>query len=86
MNTPTVMTTPTTTDLARIEVKVDMLTQAINKLVLFEERQAVQSLAITALTLRTTTMEQKLDMWINRGIGVWAFAMAGFTLYKTFGH
>lgn len=35
-----------TTDLYRIERKVDGLTAAINKLVLFEERQTVQALAI----------------------------------------
>ncbi len=35
-----------TTDLFRLETKVDTLTTAINRLVLFEERQAVQALAI----------------------------------------
>lgn len=80
--------TPTMTpiDLARIEVKVDNLTYAINKLVLFEERQAVQALAITALTARTYTIEQKLDKWINRGIGVWALAVTLFTIFKAFWH
>lgn len=80
------MTPITQTELSRIEVKVDLLTQAINKLVLFEERQAVQSLAISSLTTRISFLEQKLDMWINRGVGAWAVFVAGFSIYKTLGH
>jgi hypothetical protein len=72
------------TDLSRLEVKVDILTVAINKLVLVEERQSVQALSITSLTARITILEQKLDMWINRGVGVWALAATLFTLYKAF--
>jgi hypothetical protein len=72
------------TDISRLEQKVDILTAAINKLVLVEERQSVQSLAIASLTTRVTILEQKLDMWINRGIGAWAVAATLFTFYKTF--
>lgn len=68
----------------RLERKVDDLTDAVTKLVLFEERQTVQSLAITSLSSRVTSTEQKLDMWVNRGIGVWAFAVTIFTVYKAF--
>jgi hypothetical protein len=75
-----------TTDISRLEVKVDTLTAAINKLVLVEERQSVQSLAISSLTSRVTILEQKLDMWINRGVGAWAIAATLFTVYKTFMH
>ena len=71
------------TDISRLEGKVDTLTVAINKLVLVEERQSVQSLAISSLTTRVTILEQKLDMWINRGVGVWALAATLFTVYKT---
>ena len=77
------MTNPT--DLRRIEVKVDTLTEAVNKLVLFEERQAVQAALLTVLTDRTTQVEQKLDMWINRGIGVWAVVSTAVIFYKTLG-
>lgn len=73
-----------TTDISRLENKVDTLTAAINKLVLVEERQSVQSLAISSLTTRITVLEQKLDMWINRGVGVWALAATLFTAYKMF--
>lgn len=72
-------------DITRLERKVDSLTDAVTKLVLFEERQTVQALAIKGLTSRVTDFEQKLDMWINRGMGVWAFAFTAFTLYKTLG-
>ena len=73
-----------TTDISRLENKVDTLTAAINKLVLVEERQSVQSLAISSLTTRITVLEQKLDMWINRGVGAWALAATLFTIYKMF--
>ena len=68
----------------RLERKVDDLTDAVTKLVLFEERQTVQALAITSLSSRVESTEQKLDMWVNRGIGVWAFAVTIFTVYKAF--
>lgn len=70
-------------EILRLEGKVDTLTEAITQLVLFEERQSVQALALTALTERVTTAEQKLDMWINRGIGVWGLAATIFAVYKT---
>ena len=73
-------------DITRLEVKVDSLTEAINKLVLFEERQSVQAVSISSLTTRVSILEQKLDMWINRGVGVWALAVTIFTLYKAFVH
>ncbi len=58
-------------DIARIENKVDDLTGAVTRLVLFEERQALQSVAIKELDARTLATDKKLDSWINRGIGVW---------------
>ena len=75
-----------TPDITRLEGKVDSLTEAINKLVLFEERQSVQAVSISSLTTRVSILEQKLDMWINRGVGVWALAVTIFTLYKAFVH
>lgn len=69
-------------ELTRLEQKVDGLTDAINKLVLFEERQFVQGQALIALTERVTDSEKKLDMWINRGIGVWAVVASAASLYK----
>ena len=77
--------TPNTYDpFRRLEQKVDDLTEAVTKLVLFEERQAVQALAITSLSTRVSAAEQKLDMWVNRGIGVWALAVAALAAYRVF--
>jgi hypothetical protein len=73
-----------TPELDRLERKVDTLLEAVTKLVLFEERQSVQSLAITSLANRTDDVEKKLDMWINRGVGAWAIAATALTLYQTF--
>ena len=74
-----------TPEFLRLENKVDTLLEAVTKLVIYEERQSVQAKAISDLTIRTTSVEKKLDMWINRGMGVWALAMLCFALYKTIG-
>lgn len=68
--------------LHRLEGKVDILTAAITKLVLFEERQAVQQLAIGSLTAKLDATESKLDQWVNRGIGVWGLALVAFSVWK----
>lgn len=73
-------------EIKRLEDKVDVLTVAVTRLVLFEERQSVQAIALASLAVRATTTEQKLDMWVNRGIGVWAFVVAAGTAYKSFVH
>ena len=88
----------------RLEEKVDSLTVAVSRLILFEERQANQALAIIEnqkaikevslmlsaridkVEVRVGETEIKLAMWINRGIGVWAFALTLFTVYKAFVH
>lgn len=72
-------------NLSRLETKVDDLSKAIGALILFEERQAVQAVALAALSMRVTAHEKKLDMWINRGVGVWALALTLFTIFKTLG-
>ena len=86
------------TDLANLESKVDDLKETVNtlanaitKLVLFEERQSVQALAIAVLTAKLDASDQKadatnakLDMWINRGIGVWAVVGSAGFIWKTF--
>lgn len=74
-----------TPELIRLENKVDTLLEAVTKLVIYEERQSVQAKSIADLTVRTTSVEQKLDMWINRGMGVWAVAAMAFAVYKTIG-
>jgi hypothetical protein len=71
-------------NLARLEDKVDALTDAINKLVLIEERQTVQGAALIDLTKRVTATEQVVDRWINRGVGVWAVVACSFAVFKVF--
>ena len=82
--------TPDTADLLRIERKVDRLSDAVEKLVLIEERQTTQGgriglvehrLAISEASMQA--IERKVDMWINRGIGVWAVAATLFAVLKT---
>jgi hypothetical protein len=81
-------------DFERLEKKVDDLTSAINRLVLFEERQSIQSVAIAALNThqaasdaRSLAIERKLDSWINRGVGVWGVVAVALTLLKLYpGH
>lgn len=74
-------------DFRRLESKVDKLTDAIQRLILIEERQTTQgerigrcetSIAVAENTL--VRMDKKVDQWINRGVGVWAAALALFTL------
>lgn len=69
---------------ARIERKLEGLTEAVNKLVLLEERQAVQSQRLDKLEARqerheTAQQEIKAELarWVNRGMGLWgAVALA----------
>ena len=76
-------------DFKRLESKVDKLTDAVSKLVLVEERLANQGERIGRVEQRVSVVEtshQKLDrkveMWINRGIGVWGLAVTLFALVQ----
>jgi uncharacterized coiled-coil protein SlyX len=76
-------------DLRRIEEKVDKLTEAVMRLVLVEERQANQGQRIGAVEQRVAVTETsigkidgKVDKWVNRGIGVWALAAVLFALLQ----
>jgi len=69
----------TETDFHRMERKIDSVSEALNKLVLVEERQSNQNLIIQGQQIEIATLktliaaqEKKLDMWINRGTGFWA--------------
>ena len=68
-------------DFRRLESKVDKLTDAVGKLILFEERQANQGTRIgnveTKLGIQEVHLQRidkKVDQWVNRGVGVWAAA------------
>lgn len=76
-------------DFRRLEGKVDKLAEAVTKLVLVEERQANQGERIGKVEQRISSLEAmhtKLDrtthMWINRGVGVWALAVAIFSILQ----
>lgn len=76
-------------DFRRLEGKVDKLAEAITKLVLVEERQANQGERIGRVEQRVASVEtataktdRTLQMWINRGIGVWGLAALIFTLVQ----
>ncbi len=73
---------PMTHELERLEKKVDILLEAAAKLVLLEERQTVQADTIKAIEIKVDRVEKDLDKWVQRGIGVWAFAATAFTLYQ----
>lgn len=76
-------------DFRRLEQKVDRLTDAIQRLILIEERQSTMGerigtcesrIAVTEVTIQK--VDTKVERWINRGIGVWAVAVVMFTLLQ----
>ena len=76
-------------DFRRLESKVDKLTDAVGKLILFEERQANQGARISAVETQLSVHEsmlqrtdRKIDQWINRGMGVWAAVAIVFSLIQ----
>ena len=76
-------------DFKRLENKVDKLTDAVGKLILFEERQANQGERIGSVEARCSVNEisisrtdRKVEQWVNRGVGVWAAAAIVFALVK----
>ena len=76
-------------DFRRLESKVDKLTDAVGKLILFEERQANQGARIgdveTKLGIQEVHLQRidkKVDQWVNRGVGVWAAAAIVFAVVK----
>ena len=76
-------------DFKRLEAKVDKLTDAVGKLILFEERQANQGERIGAVEAKCSVhdtsiirIDRKVDHWVNRGMGVWAAAAMVFALAK----
>ena len=76
-------------DFRRLESKVDKLTDAVGKLILFEERQATQGERIGNVEVKLGVHEmslqrvdRKIDQWVNRGVGVWAAAAIVFAVVK----
>lgn len=76
-------------DLRRLELKVDKLTDAVQRLILIEERQTTQGerigkceSAIAVNEVAVQKVDTKVERWVNRGIGVWAVAVVMFTLLQ----
>ena len=76
-------------DFKRLENKVDKLTDAVGKLILFEERQATQGTRIgnveTKLEIQGVhiqRIDKKVDQWVNRGVGIWAAVAIAFAVVK----
>jgi hypothetical protein len=76
-------------DFRRLESKVDKLTDAVGKLILFEERQATQGARIgdveTKIGIHDAALQRvdkKVDQWVNRGVGVWAAAAIVYSLVQ----
>lgn len=77
-------------NLTSIERRLDRLADAVEKLVLIEERQSAQGARISLVEKRISTLETaqrsteaKVDMWVNRGIGAWALAATVFAALKS---
>ena len=76
-------------DFRRLEGKVDKLADAVMKLVLVEERLANQGERIGRVEQRVVAVEtsvsktdKTMQMWVNRGIGVWSLAITLFALVQ----
>jgi hypothetical protein len=76
-------------NIVRLESKVDKLTDAVMRLVLIEERQtaqgerlgnAEQKIAVNEMTI--SRVDNKVERWINRGIGAWAIAVVLFAIIQ----
>lgn len=76
-------------DFKRLEGKVDKLADAIQRLILIEERQTTQGERIgkCEATLQVhdaglQRIDSKVERWVNRGIGVWAVAVVVFAMFE----
>ena len=83
------METTYSEDLRRLELKVDKLTDAVQRLILIEERQTTQGerigkceSAIAVNEVAVQKVDTKVERWVNRGIGVWAVAVVVFALLQ----
>ena len=79
--------TITSDDFNGLETKVDKMADAINRLVIIEERQSTQGQRIgtveakmAAVEMAVVANDRKVDQWINRGIGVWISVAMSFSI------
>lgn len=78
-------------DFKRLEAKVDEVHNQLTTIIRLEERQAGHGkrigdmeTTIGVLSAKIETVDQGLRQWVNRGLGVWAAAIAVFTLVQLF--
>jgi len=78
-------------DFKRLENKVDKLTDAVGKLILFEERQANQGERIGSVEAKISVhdaalqrVDKKVDQWVNRGFGMWGAAIVVLSIFQFF--
>lgn len=81
------MTPVSANDFERLEGTVNKIADAVSRLVLLEERQSVQRHDFENLRDEMDTerderlkVQQKLDKWVNRGVGAWGVVVAAFTV------
>ena len=72
----------------RLEDRLDKLTDAVTQLVRVEERQITHTTRLDEhdrqigdLQTDVSRTERDLSKWVNRGIGVWGFAVLAWTMY-----
>lgn len=77
----------------RLESKVDKLAEALNELIILNERQIVMQERIAKLeeadsrhSNRIIEIDQKLNKWINMGVGGWGVVMVIYTIAHNFIH
>lgn len=76
-------------DLERLEGKIDTLSEAINKLVLLEERQSLLVKQVDKLESQhdhtrdeIVRIDSKIDKWVNRGFGAYGILVMILTYVK----
>lgn len=77
----------------RLETKVDKLAEALQELIVLNERQMQQQDKINqqeqdikSIKDRQIELEMKVNTWIQRGIGAWAVIAAAYAIARTFIH
>lgn len=72
-------------DFRRLESKVDKLTDAVQRLIIVEERQSnmVERIGQCEIKLQSNEtliyrVDSKVERWVNRGVGVWALVIVLF--------
>ncbi len=78
-------------DLERIERKLDTLSEAISKLMIFEERLTILTTRIDKSDTRISALEtellvtaRRIDKWLYLGTGAWVVMVVAFEIARVF--